>query len=276
MKVEFLISTMNRRDLSFLEPMFSNVDKENFSVSIVNQCTSIEPPQINTPSNIKILSIKARGLSQSRNLLLQTTDADICFLSDDDLEYKSDCIDIVIDSYNRYPQAGIITFKASKPNGQNLRNTYPKKELRHNFITAFGSTTFEITFRPQVIRMKGIHFDEMFGLGAQFRTAEDTVFVFDSIKAGVYTFYIPNFIVTHPEMSSGVNYSDSKLVWAKGAVLTRLFGSFLSLPMCFFFAYKQRKLYRQYYSFFKFIRGLLKGRTCYLQFLKNSKMSSKG
>lgn len=264
MKIEFLISTMNQKDLSFLDSIFQNFEKNSFNAFIVNQCTNIEPKEIKTPDNIKIISLKDRGLSKSRNLLLRNTDADICVLCDDDLVYHQNCINKIIKSYNDYPDAGIITFKASNPDGLDLSYSYPKKITKHTFATAFRIKSFEITFRPEIVRKAGICFDEKFGLGTRFISCEETAFLFDSIKAGIKSYFIPEPIVTHPDISSGIDYSNHNLVLAKGAALARLFGPYKSIPIYFAFAFKQRKYYNKYYKYKEFMKFLFEGRRYFL------------
>ena len=87
MKIEFLISTINRTNLDFLESMFKNVGMENVNALIINQCIDIDvSKEIKTPhKNIRIISVKEKGTSISRNLALKNMTGDIGTFTDDDL-----------------------------------------------------------------------------------------------------------------------------------------------------------------------------------------------
>ena len=51
-------------------------------------------------------------MSNSRNLAIKNANGKICLLSDDDVIYSSDFIDIIINSFNENKSADIITFEA--------------------------------------------------------------------------------------------------------------------------------------------------------------------
>lgn len=264
MVVEFLVSTMNRTDISFIENIFQNIKSEKYLVKILNQCTTILPQEIKTPKNVQIFSVKEKGLSKSRNRLLKLAEGDVCLFCDDDLVYLPDCIKIIKDAHQKYSNFGIVSFKAKNETGDDFRN-YSDREKKHNLKTAFGTINIEITFKRDNILAKNIGFDESFGLGSQFPTAEDSIFLFDSIKNKVNAIYYPQAIVQHPALSSGIDYKNNELVYAKGAAITRLFGKKASLPLLFYFSFRQIKYYRNFYSYFRFCKLLNCGRRKYIR-----------
>lgn len=117
-KVDFLISTMHRRDISFIEKM--NVRS---NAIVVNQ-TDNENEQlfVQNGHQVKFISVKEKDLSKSRNMAIRNSDADICVICDDDLIYYNGSVEKIIGAYKRNPSADIIIFSFIPKNmtlGQN-------------------------------------------------------------------------------------------------------------------------------------------------------------
>ena len=86
MKLEHLISTMHKENLLFLDEMNCTED-----VLVVNQCESeeVREPIVCDGKTRRMISTFERGLSNSRNMLLNHAAGDICIIGDDDLLYLS-------------------------------------------------------------------------------------------------------------------------------------------------------------------------------------------
>ena len=84
MKIEFIVSTMNRTDLSFIDKMFVNIDVAKVRILAVNQCTTIPVPinNLSDRQNIRVISIDQKGLSRSRNVALENATGELCVLAD--------------------------------------------------------------------------------------------------------------------------------------------------------------------------------------------------
>jgi hypothetical protein len=116
--------------------------------------------------------------------------------------------------------------------------------------------SIEIAFRRKSVQGRGLQFDECFGLGAEFPTAEENIFLIDALNGGSKIAYWPEPIVMH----HGRNYDeiilDKAVMIGKGAFFSRLFGR-QALLWAIAFALKKYPVYRgsmTMWSAFKYLR----------------------
>ena len=114
----------------------------------------------------------------------------------------------------------------------------------------------EIALRRSSIEESRLRFDEHFGLGAEFPTGEENIFLADALDKGLKLLYMPIPIVMHPPESSGQDYDNIKLVQAKGAMFERIFG-LKGHAVSFLFALKKYK--SSSHSLFRFYFLMLQG-----------------
>jgi len=241
---QFLISTVNNK--------FLNSNKKNESYLIINQLLD---KTLNKVDENNICSYYEKGLSKSRNRAIENAKAEICLISDDDVVFKQDIAQIILNVFEENPDADIITFQIETPDGKKFKD-YGTAQFWHNMRTLMKVSSIEIAFRKKSIINNNIKFDESFGLGTEFPTGEEIIFLSDAIKKGLKILYIPIPIVIHPFESSGKNYDNLNLIQAKGAMFYRIFGN-LSYIISIIFALKKYKLSK--YSFLKFTNLILKG-----------------
>lgn len=246
MDFQVLISTMNNK-------FHSRKLSLSFPYLVINQITENDLP---ASCDTHTINTTSKGLSISRNLALQYASSHICLLSDDDLTYLPNLGNKVIEAFNSYPDADIITFKIINADGSDYKD-YSKVPFYHNHRTIMKVSSVEIGFRRNIVD-DGIFFDENFGLGAKWPTGEENIFLSDALKNGKKILYCPIEIVCHPQLSSGFDYNNKRLAYAKGAMLHRIF-SWKGYILCIFFAVKHYK--RTPYSFTRFLGKLLYG--CY-------------
>ncbi len=202
-----------------------------------------------------LFDYREKGLSKSRNHALDHATGEICLLSDDDLYYKEDIEGLVIQAFREHPTADIITFQIETPDGKAF-NTYGDKPFWHNKRSIMRVASVEIAFKRNSINKTHLRFDEYFGLGAEFPTGEENIFLADALDKGLKLLYMPIPIVVHPPESSGQNYDDIKLVQAKGAMFERIFG-LKGYAVSFLFAFKKYKPSR--HSLLRFYSLMLQG-----------------
>jgi len=196
-----------------------------------------------------------KGLAKSRNRAISLAKKDICLISDDDLEYSDDLEDNIINSFQNNIEADIITFCVQTPDNKPYKR-YKEKSFWHTKKTIMRVSSVEIAFRLDSINRANLRFDERFGLGSNFPTGEEIIFLSDALDKGLKILYIPINIVTHPIESSGKNYENIKLIEAKGAMFYRLFG-FLGYAVSYLFAYKKAK--ESPYSLIEFYKLMING-----------------
>jgi len=235
-----------------------NFFKQNKSINIpylvINQL--IKKRNSSAIKTNLLFSYNEIGLSRSRNRAIEQAKADICLISDDDVEYVEDIQKIVLQSFKDNPEVDIITFQIKTPNNMPYKN-YREDSFYHNKKTIMSVSSIEIAFRKKSIIENNLSFDEKFGLGTDIPTGEEIIFLSDALNKGLRILYIPVPIVIHPIESSGKDYDNDKLIMAKGAMFYRLFG-FLSYSLSIFFTLKKANLSSRY-NYFKFASLMLKG-----------------
>lgn len=185
MKLDILLSTMHMKSAD-------EIRKLNISGNciVVNQCDEdkVETIQIEeTCAKQTILYTKERGLSKSRNMALFASNADICKLSDDDLNYEEDYEKRIIQAFIDYPKADVICFHVTRPERKKPTFLKPKKL---NYITSLKVCSVEIAFRKE--RVEGIQFREDFGTGSkQYLMGEENIFLYDCLKKKLEVLYLP-------------------------------------------------------------------------------------
>lgn len=257
MKVEFLIATINRQDISFLNNIFKNIDVKTVNALVINQCIDIPLQQLSCPyENIRIISTSSIGTSVSRNLALQHATGDICTFTDDDLVYERKCIDIIKQNFSTL-DSDVITYKTGYINSVGFLKKYSNHAFVHSLYSLLKIGDWEIFFRRESVQGK-VLFDEQFGLGCKFPSCEYHIFATDCYKQKLKLTYMPIRIVNHPNLvSTGMKYL-SHLEVARGAGFARMLG-LKSIPAIFFFALKKHQEYKTRHTFFKEIFFLMSG-----------------
>ena len=245
MKFQILISTVD-----------SHYQKRALPLStphlIINQLINSESIDA---SRKNLFEYTERGLSRSRNHALGHATGEICLLSDDDLYYKEDIESLVIQAFEENPTADIITFQIETPEGKPFKN-YKTEPFWHTKRTIMRVASVEMAFKRNSIEESHLRFDENFGLGAAFPTGEENIFLSDALDQKLKILFIPLPIVIHPPESSGRDFDNAKLIQAKGAMFTRIFG-LSGYGVSFLFALKKYRL--SSYSLFHFFGLMIQG-----------------
>lgn len=221
MTLQILIATVNNRfsDRKYIPPSVDYL--------VINQLDK----DMRGPKQDNFLNCGAHGLSNSRNKAIEKATADICLLSDDDTVFLNDTNKTISNAFSENPSADIITFQIKTPEG-GLFKKYPGKKKWHNRLSLMQVASVEIAFKRDKVLSSGLQFDERFGLGADFPTGEENIFLIDALNKGLKILYLPVPVVIHPHESSGANMNDLRLIMAKGAMFYRMFrqtGYLLSL-----------------------------------------------
>jgi len=75
-----------------------------------------------------------------------------------------------------------------------------------------------------LIKKNQIKFDERFGLGTNFPSGEEYIFITDCFKSGLTVKYLPINIGVHPNETSGMDfYTTPEKVLAKREMIKRIF-----------------------------------------------------
>lgn len=217
MKIEVLISTMHQKDLSLIERM--NIES---NAIIINQCDKDDYNEKKIEDGyVRMISVKDRGLSKSRNLAIDNSNSDICVIADDDLKYKNQYRKIITDAYKKYEDADIIAFDVPSTNKD--RPTSSLKEGKVDFLHSMKIASFQITFKRKSFIDQNIRFNELFGAGSKYTCGEENILLTEAIKKGLKVYFVNKdiAIVDHNE-STWFNGFDEKLFRTKGAMFYQM------------------------------------------------------
>lgn len=259
MTVEFLVSTMNRENLDFLKSMFSKITQSDFSVLVINQCNKITPPEISSKNkNIRCISTKETGISNSRNMAIKNATGDLCVICDDDTTFESDCVDILAKNALNSPDADLFTFKIITPEGSAYKSYPSASKFITSKIENLSISSIEIAFRRDAIIKNNILFYNWLGLGTDFSGGEEVCFIKDCILSKLKVWFINEFLVCHPFESSGKSYDKMSNALANGAIYAKMYPLSFSI-WNLYFALKRYKYYKGKYPFLRYFSFMQKG-----------------
>jgi len=193
---EFLISTMNRTNMDFLNPMFKHYNIDDLHILIINQ-TSQDKTLQSSQKNIRVINDFERHLARSRNIGIRNSIGKICFIADDDVEYLPETLEIVRQAYKDYPEAAMISFQYVRENNKTFKAYKEKAGYQHHLLHKQVLTSMEITFHSQKINAKNVGFNPVFSFGGRFHWFEEQVFRDDIVRAGLKIAFVPKPIVKH-------------------------------------------------------------------------------
>jgi glycosyltransferase involved in cell wall biosynthesis len=257
MKLEVLVSTMHRQNIDLVEKMRIDTD-----ALIINQCNNNNYTERQFDNNlVRMLSVRERGLSKSRNLAIKNSIADICVIADDDLRYNNGYENIILEAYKKYQDAAVIAFDVPSTNKD--RPTSTLKEGKVGFLKSMKIASFQITFNKRYFSNDSHLFNEHFGAGSVYTSGEENIFLANVIKSKMKVYFVNKEIATvdHDE-STWFNGFDITLFKTKGAMFYELSRSY-SFLLILQFAIRKHKLYKHNISFIKAISYMISGKKEY-------------
>ncbi len=210
---EVLCVTMNQSD-------FSKIEEMNIHSNVVfsNQCGKCGYEEYCFEDNIaKMISTNTKGVGTNRNLALMYATAEILLLADDDIVYKDNMSEIILNEFEKYPDAEVIVFHLESDSLQRPQRQY-KKTKRHFFFNRKPWGTFRIAVRKSALDKANVWFNTLFGGGCVFPSGEDSLWLNALKKAGL-RFYVSDKTigkVSFNESSWFTGY-DEKFYYGKGA-----------------------------------------------------------
>lgn len=217
MRLEVLVSCLNQTNLSIAEELNIKTD-----AVIVNQCNKWAYTESKQSGyTLKMIHVKQRGLTQSRNMALSYASGDICILCDDDVKYVDNYDEIILQAFTDLPQADIIVFNINRKNYNG--DVAPIEKMKQApFFKSYGSV--RIAFRLKTIKKENIWFDFNFGAGSTHTSGEESLFLQQARKKGLS-------IWEHPAIIAEVDFSTStwregyneKFFYDKGALLNAMY-----------------------------------------------------
>lgn len=223
--IESLVSTMNSNGFELTKKM--NI-KDN--AIIINQQENhyFEEYKVNG-AHIKEYGFNEKGIGLSRNSALLRSDAEICLMADDDMVYTDDYITKVKKAYKENPDADMIIFNV-RIHDDNGTLEKVKKNGKVNYFNSLRYGTVSFSFKREKIIKKNIWFTLLFGGGAPFSNGEDSLFLWDCLKAGLNIYTSTDIIAdVYNYESSWFEGYNKKYFFDRGALFEALSSRFSRL-----------------------------------------------
>ncbi len=264
MKIEHIVSTMNREDFSFLEQMKLKTD-----VLVVNQNCPENKTEFTLEKgiNARVISTPEKGLSRSRNMLINNAQGDVLIIGDDDVEYLDGYREVIENAYKKYEDADIIIFRFTNEKGKETRARFIQDvKVTMQNVSKFASV--EITLKRENVLKSGIAFNNKIGLGTDFPSGEENAFIADAIRAGLKVYHVPVTIcVAEEAVKINDSYDVTKYLEDKGASFYCIYKSAFPLYALAFIVLKKKSHFKNI-SVLKGFSLMCKGKKKYKKQIK--------
>lgn len=250
MKIDVLISCMHQHDLSIVER-----SALTGSAVIVNQCDESGYRQTDD-GRVRMTMTTQRGLSRSRNMAIELSDADVCLISDDDEVYTDGYEELLTQSYAEHPEADVVLFQVG-----NIGKTYRDRAFRVGYLGALRFASIQISFRRESIVKAGIRFDEKMGSGTGNGSGEEIKFLIDCLKHGLRLVYVPRQIASlnHDSESQWFHGFTNQYFVNRGWATARYMGKFYATLYATYYALRKYPIYRADNNVLSAFVNLMKG-----------------
>ena len=254
MTLEVLLSAMHLKDYSYIDSL--NITG---NCIIINQCDQTNHQIISENGRqITYIETPQRGLSKSRNMAIDRSQADICIFCDNDVEYLDNYEQLIVKEYERHPECDVIVFHVESEINPIPCYQSPRKI---GYLTSGKIISYEISFKRKSIH--NIRLNERIGAGTKYRMGEENAFLYECLRQGLKIYYVPQKIAKlRYEPSTWYNGFNQDFFIARGASFQAM-TSHYSLFLIAQYAVRKYTLYKKHVSFFHAIQYMLAGRKLY-------------
>ena len=267
-KIENLVVTMNQKDFSKYQELSL---KTNAIIANQSQYTRYEEKVLDNNTTIKMITTNTKGVGKNRNIALLYSDCDICVLSDDDMEYEDNYLDIIRLAYKKLPHADVIIFNIDTK-GENMGRKINNRIRKINRLNFMNYGAARITFKRKSIMKNNIWFSTLFGGGTRYSSGEDSIFLSDCLHKKMRIYAYPQKIATvNQTKSTWFEGYNEKFFFDKGALLSQIrpITKYLFAILYFPFRFKSNL------SVFKKQRLLIKGIKCFRKSINYEEWNNK-
>ena len=207
-QVSVVISTYGRYTEvdSLLESLVSqDCKQELFEVIIVDQNDQIDllPLIFKFGKKMNLIHYKAdfKGLSKAKNIGIKLSKGNIITFSDDDCTFYNDTISSAITYFEQNPTVDVVYGRLyDRLRKKNVMREWSDKEIKlnkFNFHLNYSAVTC-------FTKLKNIHFDERFGVGAKIGLGEELDYVMQVLNRNLIVKYSPAIHIWHPDLNVNI------------------------------------------------------------------------
>lgn len=219
-KLQVLVATMHREDLSLAEQM--NID---CAAVLANQADREEVQSLNRPcGTVQMITTRTRGVGLNRNIALRAATAELLLFGDDDVVYYDGLSEGVIRAFRENPKADVLIFgmDITKEGKVVSKRRPPCKRLRVFNALRYG--TYTIALRRQALLRADLRFHLCFGGGCIYSAGEDSLFLRDCFRKGLKVYGSSYVLGTcAKDTSTWFTAYHEKYFYDKGALVRHLF-----------------------------------------------------
>lgn len=254
MRLQVLLSAMFLPDHHLIDTL-----KISGDCIVINQCKEEKKQTFEEAKRrVEYICTLERGLSKSRNMAISEASAEICILCDNDVEYVEGYETLILEAFERYPDADIIIFYIKRKERMKPVYDYVKDM---GYLSVMKIFSPEIAFRRE--KILDLSFHESFGAGSKYSMGEENIFLYDALRAGKKIKYVPvkiaNLLETESTWFAG--YTD-KFFIDRGAnyyAMSSHWYWFLIIQ----FAIRKNKIYKKDNTFFRALSLMFQGKNAY-------------
>ncbi|WP_109409886.1 glycosyltransferase family A protein [Proteus genomosp. 4] len=242
--LSLLISTMAGRINGVDQVIKSIKNKEIKFIIVIQKYCDLNASEselidtLNLNDNITIIFTNTIGVTKSRNIALKNLKTKFALFCDDDVIYTKNLLEILKESFDKYNNAGFLTFNIQDEFGNPLKN-YPSKIIKHSKLSILKVGTIEIAINRDVC--PSFLFPEDMGAGQYLFCCDEPVFLGEILNSKAIGFHIPKTICTHPKVSSGKNLKSKQALLSRYHCFNRIFGTIIGNFIFILFLIKNLK-----------------------------------
>ncbi len=251
MKIEILMSCMDQTDDTLIRKTGITGD-----AVVVNQCNRQGEEDYPTDHGLaRMLHSRDRGLTKSRNLALEASEAEVCMLCDDDEVLFPDYEDRIRRAYREIPGADVMVFRV-----KNWPSAFGDKPCRLRFPGTMKVSSIQLSFRRERLLQAGVRFDELLGAGSGNGAEEELKFLTDCEKAGLRIYYFPLEVASlETGESTWFGGFHEQFFRDRGGTTRYILGLPLASAYAVYYVIKKRSLYRGQISSRAALRAIFQG-----------------
>ena len=247
-----LLSCMYEKDKEIIKR--SNIQS---NCVIINQCDEDKKEELKIENNKTCLWInsKERGLSKSRNMAIESSNADICLIADNDEIFDDDVEEKILKAYKELPQAEIIVFNLHNKSTKLKNKIYKLKRLE-----CLRVCSWQISFKRKSVIENNLKFDIKLGAGTGNGAGEENKFLFNAYDKGLKIYHYPvdiaRMVDNESTWFSGYN---EEYFYKHGMTIRYILGFWLSCLYALYFLVFKYDLYKREISIFCVAKSMFYG-----------------
>ena len=251
-KFAILLSCMYETDKKIIKR--SNVQS---NCVIINQCNEDKKEELKIDNNKTCLWLnsKERGLSKSRNMAMQNSNADICLIADNDEIFDDNVEEKILKAYKEVPQADIIVFNLHNKQTKLKNKIYKLKRLE-----CLKVCSWQITFKRNSVIENNLKFDIKLGAGTGNGAGEENKFLLDAYDKGLKIYHYPiNIAMMIENESTWFSGYNEEYFYKRGVSTRYILGFWLSCLYALYFLIFKYGEYKNDITFYNAFKQKFKG-----------------